>query len=203
VLYLHGQDGNLGGSVDDLAALHTLGLNVFAFDYRGYGQSQFQRPSESHWSEDAESALGYLTATRHIAAGTIILNGKNLGANLALELAAAHPELAGVVLESPLDSPMNAIFNDPRAHLVPAHLLVRERFDAERAGNALLIPSLWIVSPLVSDKAADQTKHPAGYDRITARKALIWLDPAPAPDPQFAQNYTRWLDDLPKRSGNP
>ena len=203
VLYMHGQDGNLGDTVNDLTPLHTLGLNVFAFDYGGYGQSQFQRPSEARWREDGEQALEYLTTTRHIAADTIILDGKNLGANLALELAAAHPEFAGVVLESPLDSPMNAIFNDPRAKLVPAHLLVRDRFDAELAGNGLLIPSLWMVSPLAPDKTANRAKYPAGYDRVTARKALIWLGPAPAPDPQFAGNYTRWLDDLPKRTGNP
>ena len=56
--------------------------------------------------------------------------GHILGANLALEIAAVHSEFAGVVLESPLDAPMNAIFNDPRARLFPAHLLFRDRFDA-------------------------------------------------------------------------
>ena len=44
-LYLHGQDGNLGDTVDDLAALHPVGVNVLAFDYRGYGQSQFAAPA--------------------------------------------------------------------------------------------------------------------------------------------------------------
>jgi uncharacterized protein len=203
VLYLHGQDGNLGDSVDALSALHGLGLNVFAFDYRGYGQSQFQRPSEARWREDAESALGYLTEARHIAAGSIILHGKSLGANLALELAAKHPEFAGAVLESPLDSPINAIFNDPRARLVPAHLLVRDRFDAELAGNALLIPSLWMVPPPASDKTANRAKYPAGYDRVTARKTILWLKDSSTSSQQFTGDCIRWLDDLPKRTGNP
>jgi pimeloyl-ACP methyl ester carboxylesterase len=203
VLYLHGQDGNLGDTVEALAVLHGLGLNIFALDYRGYGQSQFQRPSEARWREDAVWALQYLTGTRHIATGTIILDGKNLGANLALELAAAHPELAGVVLESPLDTPMNAIFNDPRARLVPAHLLVRDRFDAELAGNALLIPSLWMVSPSASDKTANRAKYPAGYDPVTARKMIEWLKDSSTSSQQFTGDYICWLEDLPKRIGNP
>jgi pimeloyl-ACP methyl ester carboxylesterase len=203
VLYLHGQTGNLGDSVDDLAALHAVGINILAFDYRGFGQSQFVHPSEARWREDTEWALQYLTATRHVAAGAIILDGKDLGANLALEVAAAHAELAGVVLESPIESPLNAIFNDPRSRLVPAHLLVRDRFDAEQAGNSLLIPSLWMVSPIAPDKAADRAKRPAGYDRVKAKKMVAWLQIAPTTDRQFADTYTRWLDDLPNGTGNP
>src|SRR5580658_2412832 len=106
VLYLHGQTGNLGDTVDDLAALHAVGVNILAFDYRGYGQSLFAHPTEARWRQDAEWALEYLTATRHLPAGAIVVDGSALGANLALEIAAAHPELAGVVLQSPLASPV-------------------------------------------------------------------------------------------------
>lgn len=203
VLYLHGQTGNLGDTVDALAALHSLGVNVLAFDSRGYGQSQFAHPSEAQWREDAEWALKYLTATRHVPADAIVLDGRDLGANLAIEVAAAHPDLAGVILESPLESPVNAIFNDPRAHLVPAHLLVRDRFNADEAGNALLIPSLWLIAEPASSKAASRSSDPAGYDRITARKMIVWLKPSPAPSQPFAGACTRWLDDLLHRAGTP
>jgi pimeloyl-ACP methyl ester carboxylesterase len=223
VLYLHGQSGNLGDSVDDLAALRTVGVNILAFDYRGFGQSQFAHPSEARWREDAEWALQYLTATRHVAAGSIVLDGKGLGANLALEVAAAHPELAGVVLESPLQSPVDALFNDPRARLVPAHLLVRDHFNAEDAASTLLIPSLWLMttprsntpasdmpasSTPASSKIAGQTQHPDGYDRITARKTLVWLQPGTHEfganrDEAFAEAFRRWLDDLSGRIGAP
>jgi uncharacterized protein len=202
LLYLHGQTGNLGNTVEQLAALHSVGVNILAFDYRGYGQSQFAHPSEARWREDADWALNYLTATRHVAAGSIVVDGRELGANLALEVAAAHPELAGAVLESPLDSPMNAIFNDPRARLVPARLLVSDRFEADTAGNRLLIPSLWLVAP-ESRKIADQAKHPNGYDQITARKTIVWLAPKANPDQQLSDAYSRWLDDLPGDSPKP
>jgi pimeloyl-ACP methyl ester carboxylesterase len=197
VLYLHGQDGNLSNTVDDLAALHAIGLNILAFDYRGYGQSEFAHPSEARWREDAEWALNYLTATRHVDAGTIILDGKDLGANLALEVAAGHHELAGVVLESPLDSSVNAIFSDPRARLVPAHLLVRDRFDAIAPATALRIPSLWLAPEPAIRGSAAKINDPAGYDRVASSKMLVWLAEGHDLQGQRANAFSRWLDDLP------
>jgi hypothetical protein len=200
VLYLHGQTGNLGDCVDGLAALHAVGVNILAFDYRGYGQSLFAHPSEARWRQDAEWALEYLTATRHVPAGAIVVEGSALGANLALEIAAARPELAGVVLESPLASPVDAIFRDPRSRLVPAHLLVRDRFDDDQAAAALRIPSLWLLAPSGAKGALDPSERPSGYDRITARKTLVWLTPSDVLDEHFTNEYSRWLDDLPKRT---
>jgi hypothetical protein len=203
VLYLHGQTGNLSDAVDELAALHEVGVNILAFDYRGYGQSQFAHPSEARWREDAEWALQYLTATRHVPAGAIVVDGSALGANLALEFAAAHPELAGVVLESPLASPVDAIFRDPRSGLVPAHLLVRDRFNVDQAAAALRIPSLWLILVSAAKGIVDPREHPAGYDRIAAPKMLVWLTPAPATNQHFADAYSRWLDDLPTPASRP
>ncbi len=202
VLYLHGQTGNLGDAVDELAALHDVGVNILAFDYRGYGQSQFAHPSEARWREDTEWALQYLTATRHVAAGSIVLDGRDLGANLALEVAAAHPELAGTIVRDPLETPVEAIFADPRARLVPAHLLARDRYDADAAA-ALRVPSLWLVAPRASGKITGQGQHPNGYDRIAAPKMLVWLTPSPDPRPQFAGACSRWLDDLLAKTSIP
>jgi uncharacterized protein len=202
-IYLHGADGNLGDIGDALIPLRGARLNIFAFDYRGYGMSSFERPSEAHWREDAESAIEYLTNTRHIPASSLLLVGQGLGANLALEVAAAHPELAGVVLNSPLNSPVDAIFSDPRARLVPARLLVRDRFNADKAANALLIPSLWLIAPPATSKIAEQPSQPNGYDRIAARKTLVWLPPGANGDQVFAEAFRRWLDDLPGGTGAP
>ena len=198
VLFLHGQNGNLSDTVDSLAALHNLGLNIFAFDYRGYGQSRFVHPSEARWREDADWALHYLTATRHVSASSIILDGQALGANLALEAAAAHPELAGVVLENPLPAPLDAIFTDARARLVPAHLLVSDRFNGDKAAAALKIPSLWFESAAAPGTGA-LPEQPEGFKKAGAAKMLVWLNPGSPADPPQAGSYSRWLDDLPLR----
>jgi len=190
VLYLHSQNGDLGDAVDALARLHGAGVNVFAFDYRGYGQSQFAHPSEAHWRQDANRALDYLTATRHIDPRTIVLDGDGLGANLALEIAAAHPSLAGVVLESPLLHPMSAVFDDARAHLVPARLLDRDRYDLDSAAAALRIPSLWIL-PARGNGAGAR----AAYKDVSASKMLVWLSSEDG-DREFSDACSRWLDGL-------
>jgi pimeloyl-ACP methyl ester carboxylesterase len=199
LLYLHGQNGNLGDTVDHLAALHNLGLNVLAFDYRGYGQSAFERPSEARWRQDAESALIYLTATRHVSAGTIVLDGKDLGANLAVEIAAAHPELAGVVVESPLEAPMQAIFNDPRARMVPAHLLVRDRWDLNGAARQVRMPVLWM---LFADGHA-ATAPPSLPMETDAPLMRVWLYNKDRKSNEQANSISRWLGDLPAKGSTP
>ncbi len=193
VLYLHGRNGDLSDTVPALAAIHAAGVNLLAFDYRGYGQSEYARPTEAHWREDAQAALGYLTGMRHIASRAIVLDGAGLGANLALEVAAAHPELAGVVLDEPLASPLKAVFSDPRAQLVPARLLVRDRYRLKVPATKLRIPSLWLL-------AAQPSAHAPGpiaqaYAAATAPRKLVQLTATPAQQ-DSTQALATWLNSL-------
>jgi len=167
---------------------------VLAFDYRGYGQSLFAHPSEARWRQDAEWALQYLTATRHVDEHAIVIAGSGLGANLALEVAAAHPGLAGVVLEAPLDAPMSIIFDDPRAHLVPAHLLVSDRFSVAAPAAALRIPSLWVLS----NSPAGQVGTDLVFQRVAAAKMRVSLPASSDGRKDFVNALARWLDDLPR-----
>jgi uncharacterized protein len=194
VLYLHGKDGNLGNTVDSLAELHAAGVNLLAFDYRGYGQSQFVHPSEAHWRQDTEWALQYLTGTRQIAPASIVLDGEGLGADLALEEAAAHSELAGVILRRPIVDPVRVIFSDPRSRLVPARLLVRDRYDLDAPAAKLRFPSLWLLSS-AGPEAPD--REPIAYQRVTARKMIVWLGAGSAAKRQLADALSRWLAELP------
>jgi pimeloyl-ACP methyl ester carboxylesterase len=194
-IYLHGSNGNLSDSIDAFTPLRAAGMNVFAFDYRGYGQSRFQHPSEARMREDVESAIEYLTGTRHIPAGSLVLVGKDLGANLALEVGAVHPELAGVVLESPLDSPLSATFNDPRAYLVPAHALIRDRWELNASAARVQIPSLWFyfAPAKPSDEHEDNSE---AYRTVVARKMLVWIKGSSDADNEYFNALSGWLDDL-------
>jgi uncharacterized protein len=192
VIYLHGQDGNIEDTLDALARLHDAGVNVLAFDYRGYGDSQQARPSEARWGQDAEWALEYLTRTRHIDAGMIVLDGTGLGANLALEVAVEHPELAGVVVDSPPQDPTGLIFNDARARMVPARLLVRDRYDLEAAASALHVPLLWFERT----GAPGATQDPQAYKKVAASKLIVWLNPSGDMYKQTEDALGRWLDGL-------
>jgi uncharacterized protein len=195
VLFFHSANGDLSDAIDSLARLQDVGVNVLAFDYRGYGQSQFVRPSETHWRQDAASALQYLTATRHIDAGSIVLDGEGLGANLALEVAAAHPELAGVVVESPIASPMDAVFHDARAQLVPARLLMRDRYNLAPAAKESRLPVLWFEWNAQNGRAWFND-DPAAYQAITSRKTIVWLNPERNGASDFEDSYKQFLDGL-------
>ena len=100
VLVMHDGTGSLSDTVPHLQALHSLGMNVFAFDYRGFGQSAEVHPSEARTHEDAEAAWRYLTDTRHLPPTTIVLDGVGLGATIAVEIARRHPQAPALVLEA-------------------------------------------------------------------------------------------------------
>jgi pimeloyl-ACP methyl ester carboxylesterase len=192
-IYLHGANGNIGDVVPSLARLHAAKLNLLVFDYRGYGMSQFQRPSETRWREDAESALKYLTDTRHIPAGSIVLIGSGLGANLALEVGAARADLLGVVVENPLAAPEDAVFNDPRARLVPAHALVQDRWDLLASARGLRIPLLWLEA---ANSAAQGKALEADYEEVGARKMRALVSESPEETNNYREALAGWLDDL-------
>ena len=197
-IYLHGANGNIGDVVPAVVSLHDAKVNLLVFDYRGYGASRFERPSEKHWREDAESAIRYLTETRHIPGDSIVLAGSGLGADLALEVAAVHPEIAGVVLDDPAESPEVVVFRDPRARFVPAHLLVEDRWDLLEAAATLNVPSLWFESQMGSHGFMKKA-----YDEVDARKTRVWTtDSGRSKD--YEDAVSRWFDELrpDRRSGD-
>jgi fermentation-respiration switch protein FrsA (DUF1100 family) len=102
LLFFHGNAGNISHRLDSIAIFNRMGLNVFIFDYRGYGRSQ-GRPTESGTYRDAEAAWSYLVDTRAVDAGEIIVFGRSLGSSIAAWLASRHRP-AGLILESGFSS---------------------------------------------------------------------------------------------------
>lgn len=201
VLYLHGADGNLSDTVEALTGLHAQGLSVFAIDYRGYGSSQSAQPSENRPSErqlrqDAEWGLTWLTLTQQVRAKTVVVAGTGLGADLAAQLAGDHPEVAGVLLDDPLEDAAGVIFADSRSRLVPAHWLVQDRWNLNAAAGSLNVPSLWLFARKADSGA---TAAPAAYEAVRKDKSAAWLSSPSTTDPHFGAILTRWLDDLPAR----
>ncbi len=194
-IYFHGASGNIGDSVDMLASLHNAGLNVLAFDYRGYGHSQFVHPSERRWQEDAEDALNYLTSARHIEPSSILLVGRDLGADLALQIAARHPELAGLVVISPIPSAAKLIFRDPRAKLVPARLLVSDRWELRTSARQLKVPVLWFEWTF-DPGTVSLPDRPELLTQLSSPHNFVWLMPTRDADGTFSGSLSAWLNDL-------
>ncbi len=99
LLFFHGNAGNISHRLESIRQFHHLGLSVFIIDYRGYGQSK-GRASENGLYLDAEAAWRYLTRTRGVDPGDVVIFGRSLGASVAAWLAARHEPLALIVESS-------------------------------------------------------------------------------------------------------
>ena len=97
VLICHGNAGNISHRLEMTQALLTSGVNVFLFDYRGYGRSEGY-PSEEGTYRDGEAACHWLR-NKGFADRNIILFGESLGGAIAAELA-TRISCAGLILES-------------------------------------------------------------------------------------------------------
>jgi uncharacterized protein len=144
VLYLHGPRGSLTDALPAIAALHGAGLNVFAFDPRGFGRSAWATPSERRWNQDADAAFRFLTETRHLAPQQIIFCGTDLGASIVAEFALRQPSAAALVLDSPQPPTLSLLRADPRTRLLPVRLLASDRFDPEAALTTSPLPKLFL-----------------------------------------------------------
>lgn len=126
LLWFHGNGGNMGHRVEDLALFfHLLSVNVFIFDYRGYGLSEGQ-PSEKGVYQDSRAALAYLESRPDVNPDRIVYFGRSLGTAVAAELA-VHSPPNGMILFSAFTS-----IRDLAATLYPfspLRLLTGKRFD--------------------------------------------------------------------------
>jgi pimeloyl-ACP methyl ester carboxylesterase len=183
ILFLPDGNGSLTTSIPTLASLHNLGLNVFAFDYRGYGQSAPARPSQQSMTRDADSAWQYLTSTRALAAQHIVPYGTGVGASLATRLAANHNDIPALILDTPRADLLDVAMRDNRATLLPVRLLFHERFPLADPLSTLRTPKLLISRTT----APDQTFRNASDPKLTVELA----SPSPV---LYDQSLTRFLD---------
>jgi uncharacterized protein len=104
LLICHGNGGNISdaGRPWHYAGLRAAGLNLFAFDYRGYGESE-GTPSEQGLYEDAETAYRFLRDSLDVQPERIVIFGHSLGSAVAVELAGRVPA-AGLILDGALTS---------------------------------------------------------------------------------------------------
>ena len=109
LLYLHGARWNLTGSFTRIERWRKLGFSVLAIDYRGFGKSSDVVPSESLAYEDADAAWEHLA--RLAPGGKRFIVGHSLGGVVAIELAARHPDAAGLFLEATFTSMRDMIAN--------------------------------------------------------------------------------------------
>ncbi|WP_293305017.1 alpha/beta fold hydrolase [Microcoleus sp. PH2017_22_RUC_O_B] len=159
VLYLHGNGSNVGANVEHANRFHRLGVSVFLIDYRGYGKSQGDFPSESRVYEDAQQAWDYLVKQRGINPNQIYIYGHSLGGAIAIDLAVRHPEAAGLIVEGSFTSIRAMVnFQQPQFLMFPIDLLLTQRFDSLSKVDRLQMPVLFIHGTADSVVPAEMSK---------------------------------------------
>ena len=103
LIWFHGNAGNISHRVENIKLLHDkVKVNIFIFDYRGYGRSE-GRTSEEGTYLDGEAAIDFVQKQFGTEPKNIILFGRSLGAAVAAEMANRSAS-QGLILESPFVS---------------------------------------------------------------------------------------------------
>ncbi|WP_213803573.1 alpha/beta hydrolase [Granulicella sp. dw_53] len=187
LLYLPSGNGSLADASASLAVLHGLGVNIFAVDYRGYGQSSTTHPSQSNMTADAEDAWRYLHTSRRLPEQQIVPYGVGVGASLAAHLAVAHPQTPALILESPYTDLLDVLLLDPRTSLLPARLLFHERFPLAEPLGSLRTPKL-LLSGNKASPAFKTAADPKIAVEFNANAGQL------SSQPEFLPLLTRFLD---------
>jgi fermentation-respiration switch protein FrsA (DUF1100 family) len=142
LLICHGNAGNISeaGRPYHYAGLRALGLSLFAFDYRGYGESG-GAPSEPGLYLDAEAAYRYLRDTLGVPPERIVLFGHSLGSAVAVELASRVPA-AGLVLDGALTSVVERA--QELFPYAPVRWLAANRYPSIERVGSLTLPKLFL-----------------------------------------------------------
>lgn len=141
LLWFHGNAGNLTYRLENIQQLQPLALNIFIFDYRGYGKSE-GKPSEAGIYQDSQAAYDYLIREKNVVPlENLFLFGRSLGGICAVEVASSNPA-AGLILESVFTSARDMagqVFP-----LLPIGWAIRSKFSAVEKVPYLKLPKLFL-----------------------------------------------------------
>ncbi len=127
LLYLHGARRHVESSGWRIRNMRELGFSVLAIDYRGFGASTNELPSEESAIEDA--AAGWKWLAERFPDSPRYIFGHSLGGAIAIALAARTPDERGLIVEGTFTSVAD-VFRSWRWGWLPLTPLIGNRFDS-------------------------------------------------------------------------
>lgn len=110
VIYSHGNAEDLGQRLAYLDLMSKIcATDVLAYEYCGYGISE-GAASEENCIASIEAAYQYLLSL--FPPSRIVAFGRSIGTGPTIDLAVRHPEIRGLVLQSPLESCGRAVLGN-------------------------------------------------------------------------------------------
>ncbi|HEX2869321.1 MAG TPA: alpha/beta hydrolase [Ignavibacteriales bacterium] len=127
ILYCHGNKENIDNYWDRVMYLHKLGVNVFIFDYRGFGLSE-GISSEEGLHEDANAAWNFIKVNYGVRPESLFLYGYSLGNVASIYLAAEVVQPKRLIAEAPFAS-ANSLTQGSIVLDIPSGWLTKGKFD--------------------------------------------------------------------------
>jgi hypothetical protein len=144
VYYLHGVRWNLTGNLNRISQLRRFGFSVFAIDYRGFGKSDGDLPSEESVYEDARAGWQWLVG-REPDASRRFIYGHSLGGAVAVELAVRlasdGTQARGLIVESSFTS-LGDMVSELSKGWLPIGPLLSQKFDSIEKIGQIRMPVL-------------------------------------------------------------
>lgn len=139
IIHCHGNAGNIGDRAWMAADFHRLGVNVFLFDYRGYGDSK-GLPTEKGTYADARAAFEVVRA-RHgdREDPPVIVHGQSLGGAVAIQVVRDKPA-RGLIVESTFTSVVDMGLK--LYPWLPVKAFVRYRYDSLAKMPGVSVPTI-------------------------------------------------------------
>lgn len=125
LIYFYGNGDHLANSISWANYFRTMGVNVLAVEYLGYGMAE-GRPGEKQMYAVADAAYEHLLTRRDVNPSRIVPTGSSIGCAPAIDLAIRRPA-AGLICFSPFTS-MTAMGREVMPWM-PTGWLLRYRFD--------------------------------------------------------------------------
>jgi uncharacterized protein len=140
LLYLHGARWNVTGSAYRIQRMQELGFTVVAVDYRGFGKTSTETPSEKMAYEDALATWQWLAKTYPHQPRYIF--GHSLGGAIAIELASKVDDEKGTIVEGTFTSIPDVAATMAWGWL-PVRPFISQRFESvkkvAKIGSPLLV----------------------------------------------------------------
>ena len=171
LLYLHGARWDVRGSAWRMRRMHELGFSVLAIDYRGFGQSTPELPSEAMAYEDARAAWDWLATQRPQARRFVF--GHSLGGAIAVHLASQAQDLAGLMVEGSFTN-IPDVFRSFKWGWLPVGPLITQRFDAAEHIRRARAPVLVVHGS--EDRLIQPELGRALYERAPEPKRFVLVD---------------------------
>ena len=159
LLLCHGNYGNISYNLERVRFYYNLGFSVFAFDYRGYGQSTGVGPTEQTTYADAEMAWRYLTAVRQIAPEQITVCGHSMGGAIAIHLATQQPRMANLIVKSSFTAMKDVVKGRAIYRFFPIEQLLAHPFDSLSKVSQLKVPVLYVHGDQDQDVPSFMSEH--------------------------------------------